>query len=77
MIRGQAPDDDRPDVSDLIRSTCFGRADEVTVTRLGSLKLHVRLKTPTEVDARDAAALVSRLPQLKPYTVTFEATVSR
>lgn len=77
MIRGQAPDDDRPDVSALIRSTCFGRADEVTVTRLGPLKLHVRLKAPTEADARDAAALVSWLPQLKPYTVTFEATVSR
>lgn len=77
MIRGQAPDYDGADLYAVIRSTCFGRADEVSVTRLGPLKLHVRLKTPTEADARDAAALVSRLPQLKPYTVTFEATVAR
>ena len=77
MIRGQAPADEKLDEVSLIRSACFGRASGVAVTVLGPKKLHVKLVAPTEADARDAAAVVSRLPELTTYSVTFEASVSR
>jgi hypothetical protein len=77
MIRGQAPTEERVDEVTLIRSACFGRASAVGVTVLGPKTLHVKLVSPTESDARDAAAVVSRLPELKTYSVTFEASVTR
>jgi hypothetical protein len=78
MIRGQAPEpDDAVDIPARIRAACFGRASGVGITVLGAKKLLVVLEVPTESDARDAAALVSRLPELKSYTVTFEVTIRR
>jgi hypothetical protein len=77
MIRGQAPTEEKIDLDGVIRSACYGRASGVSVTSVGVKKLHVKLVSPTESDARDAAAVVSRLPQLKAYTITFEATVER
>ena len=77
MIRGQAPLATSEDVDGTIRTACYGRASAVTVTHTGQKKLHVKLTAPTESDARDAAAVVSGLPQLKAYSITFEATIGR
>lgn len=77
LIRGQAPIAATPDVDGLIRTACFGRASRVEIERPGPQRLHIKLVVPTEADARDAAAVVSRLPEVKAYSVTFEATVGK
>jgi hypothetical protein len=77
LIRGQAPVASTNDLDGLIRSACFGRANRVLIERPGPQRLHLKLVVPTEADARDAAAVVSRLPELKAYSVTFEATVGK
>jgi hypothetical protein len=79
VTRGQAPPAARTDadVDATIRSACFGRASRVGVARPGPQRLHVTLVVPTEGDARDAAAVVSRLPELKAYAVTFEAVIGK
>lgn len=79
ITRGQAPPAPRTDadVDATIRSACFGRASRVGVARPGPQRLHVTLVVPTEGDARDAAAVVSRLPELKAYSVTFEAVIGK
>jgi hypothetical protein len=79
VTRGQAPPVAKTDadVDATIRSACFGRASRVGVARPGPQRLHVTLVVPTEGDARDAAAVVSRLPELKTYAVTFEAVIGR
>ena len=80
VTRGQAPiaaTKTDADVDATIRSACFGRASRVGVSRPGPQRLHVTLVVPTEADARDAAAVVSQLPELKAYSVTFEAVVGK
>lgn len=82
ISRGQAPTaatvaPTEADVDAAIRSACFGRASRVGVSRPGPQKLHVTLVVPTEADARDAAAVVSRLPELKTLAVTFEAVIGK
>jgi hypothetical protein len=83
ITRGQAPPAVKAvaktdaDIDGLIRSACFGRASRVGVARPGPQKLHVTLVVPTEADARDAAAVVSRLAELKAYEVTFEAVIGK
>ncbi len=76
VSRGQVPEA-KASVADLIRSACFGRASRVGVELIGQQRVHVRLVAPTEQDARDAAAVVSRLPELKAWTVTFEAAIGK
>lgn len=76
VTRGQAPVAE-VSVEDAIRSACFGRASRVGVSRPGPQKLHVKLVVPTEADARDAAAVISRLPEVKAYAVTFEAVIGK
>ncbi len=73
MSRGQAPADDAPELDKLIRTTSFGRADKVLVTKTGVKQLHVSMTVSHESDARDLTAIVSRLPELKDYAITFEA----
>jgi len=73
MSRGQAPADDALDETKLIRSTSFGRAEKVLVTSTGKKSLHVSMTVSYESDARDLAAIVSRLPELKEFAITFEA----
>lgn len=75
MIRGQAPADSSEDLAALIRSACFGRASDVAVLQPEENRLVVRLTTPTETDARDAAAVISRLPELRTRQVVFEVKV--
>lgn len=80
ISRGQAPiaaTKSDAEVDTAIRSACFGRANQVGVSRPGPQRLHVTLMVPTEADARDAAAVVSRLPEVKAYSVTFEAVVGK
>ena len=76
VTRGQAPVAE-VSVEDAIRSACFGRASRVGVSRPGPQKLHVTLVVPTEGDARDAAAVISRLPEVKAFAVTFEAVIGK
>lgn len=76
LIRGQAPVTEQ-DLDALIRLACFGRATRVKIEHTGPGQFRVTVVAPTEADARDAAALVSRLPEVKPYTVTFEAVVEK
>ena len=73
MSRGQAPLDETPDLGKLIRQVSFGRAEKVLVSVTGKNSLHVNLSVTQETDARDVAALISRLPELKEYAITFEA----
>jgi hypothetical protein len=73
MSRGQAPLDETPDLGKLIRQVSFGRAEKVLVSATGKNSLHVNLSVTLETDARDVAALISRLPELKEYAITFEA----
>ena len=77
VTRGQAPNPTAPDLDTAVRSACFGRASRVGITRPGPQRLHVTLVVPTEADARDAAAVVSRLPEVKAYSVTFEAVIGK
>ncbi len=78
VTRGQAPPATTAvDVDEAIRSACFGRASRVGVSRQGPQKLHVTLVVPSEADARDAAAVISRLPEVKAYAVTFEAVIGK
>lgn len=78
VTRGQAPPAmTAVDVDESIRSACFGRASRVGVSRPGPQKLHVTLVVLTEADARDVAAVISRLPEVKAYAVTFEAVIGR
>jgi hypothetical protein len=73
MSRGQAPAEEGPDFGKLIRQVSFGRAEKVLVSVTGKFALHVNLSVTQETDARDVAALISRLPELKEYAITFEA----
>jgi hypothetical protein len=77
MSRGQAPLDETPDLGKLIRQVSFGRAEKVLVSLTGKKSLHVNLSVTQETDARDVAALISRLPELKEYAITFEAHLIR
>lgn len=80
VTRGQAPiaaTRTDAEIDAAIRSACFGRASRVGVSRPDPQRLHVTLVVPSEADARDAAAVVSRLPELKAYSVTFEAVVGK
>ncbi|MCU0705723.1 MAG: hypothetical protein MUF18_17280 [Fimbriiglobus sp.] len=79
ITRGQAPPTppSSADVDTAISSACYGRAIRVGVSRPGPQRLHVKLVVPSEADARDAAAVVSRLPEVKDYTVTFEAVIGK
>ena len=75
MIRGQAPAAKKVDLEELIRTACFGRTTSVTVLKSNEKGLLVKLVAPTESDAREAVGLVSRLPELKEYSVKFEAVL--
>lgn len=77
VTRGQAPAAGPVDVDEAVRSACYGRASRVGISRPGPQKLHVTLVVPTEADARDAAAVISRLPEVKAYAVTFEAVIGK
>jgi len=77
MSRGQAPTNEPVDAVTLIRQASFGRADRVDVTVTGKNSLKVSLLTPTEGDARDLAAIISALPELRALHVSFEAHVRR
>jgi hypothetical protein len=77
ISRGQPATETVEDLEATIRSVCHGRASRVVVKSLGTKRLHIRLVAPTDSDARDAAAVVSQLPQLKAFAITFEATIER
>lgn len=78
LVRGQEPVAAKPtDINALIRETCFSRVSQVRIVETGPRKLTVTFVTSTEQLAREAAALVSELPELRPYEVRFEVQLSK
>ena len=62
-------------IEQVIRNSCVGRVIRTEVRAITPKKLVVTFVVGNENAARDAAALVANLPELKPYEVTFEAQV--
>jgi len=76
LIRGQVENREPQSLDAIIRSTCVGRVVSADVRANGAGKLVVTFVAASESAAREAAALVAKLPELKPYEVTFEARVA-
>ncbi len=75
VIRGQSEGREPQSLEALIRSACIGRVAKADVRATDAGKLVVTFVAASENAARDAAALVAKLPELKPYDVTFEARI--
>jgi hypothetical protein len=73
IVRGQRPDG--PDLAELVRAACTGLATDVAVTRDGTA-VRVTFAATTEGLAELAARAVSRVPELRPYHVTFTARLT-
>ncbi len=76
VARGQQPAE-TPDVTALIRAACFSRVNQVRVIETEKGTLTVTFVTTTEQLAREAAAVVSKLPELRPYEVRFEVQLTK
>ena len=61
----------------LIRAACFSRVNQVRVIETEKGTLTVTFVTTTEQLAREAAAVVSKLPELRPYEVRFEVQLTK
>lgn len=79
LVRGQQSPEaaETPDVAARIRAACFSRVNQVRVTETGQGKLTVTIVTTTEQLAKEAAAVVSKLPEVRPYEVRFEVQLTK
>ncbi len=75
VIRGQLDGRDPQSFQTLIRNACVGRVIRTDARAITPHKFVVTFVAGSEEAARDAAALVVALPELKPYEVTFEAQI--
>ena len=75
VIRGQLDAREPQSLEQFIRNACVGRVVKTDVRALSATKLVVTFVVTGENAAREAAALVANLPELKPYEVTFEAQI--
>ncbi len=75
VIRGQVDYREPQSIEQFIRNSCVGRVIRTEVRAVTPKKLVVTFVVGNENAARDAAALVANLPELKPYEVTFEAQI--
>lgn len=73
VFRAQAPQ--ASTVEELIKDAAKGWAIVEHVKTTGANKLAVMLVTSTEADARRAAEEISRVKELRPYEIQFEARV--
>lgn len=76
VIRGQLDGREPQSLDTIIRSACVGRVVSAEVRAITAKKLVVTFVAASENAAREAAALVAVLPELKPYEVTFEAQIA-
>ena len=75
VIRGQLDAREPQSLEMLIRNACVGRVARTDVRAITPQKFVVTFVAASESAARDAAALVVALPELKPYEITFEAQI--
>ena len=75
VIRGQSESREPQSIEAIIRSACIGRVAKAEVRSNGDRKLVVTFVAASEYAAREAAALVAKLPELKSYDVAFEARI--
>ena len=75
VIRGQLDGRQPQSVETIIRSACVGRVVQTDIRENGPGKIVVTFVAASESAAREAAALVAKIPELKPYEVTFEARI--
>lgn len=73
VFRAQAPQ--ATTVEELVKEAAKGWAIVEHVNTTGTNKLAVMLVTSTEADARRAAEAISRIAELRPYEIQFEARV--
>ncbi|CAN5569592.1 hypothetical protein BH11PLA2_BH11PLA2_36120 [soil metagenome] len=77
VIRGAGPDFDDSPLSKQIQDACRGLVVNVIIRETGPRQLTVSFKTTTATLAEIAARAVSNLPELKPYSVEFQASVTK
>ena len=75
VIRSQFEVREPQSIEAIIRSACVGRVAKAEVRPNGERKLVVTFVAASESAAREAAALVAKLAELKSYDVTFEARI--
>lgn len=75
VIRGQLDSREPQSLEILIRNASVGRVARSDVRAITAKRLVVTFVVASENAAREAAALVAKLPELKPYEVTFEAQI--
>ncbi|MFO0847686.1 MAG: hypothetical protein U0871_03860 [Gemmataceae bacterium] len=74
--RGQADDRPGPTPESLVRNACYGLATVTGVRQTGPGTLVVQFTAGSMTDAKAAADAVSKIPQLKPFEVRFEARLT-
>ena len=75
VIRGPLDAREPQSLEQFIRNACVGRVVKTDVRAFSATKLVVTFVVTGENAAREAAALVANLPELKPFEVTFEAQI--
>ena len=58
-----------------IRNASYGWATVTEVNHVSPSKILIRLMAASDADARAASECISRLPQLKEFTVDFEVKI--
>jgi len=76
VIRGQIDGSEVRSLEALVHNAVTGRVVRTEVRGVGGKRLVVTFVAASEAAAREAAALVVKLPELKPYSVTFEAHIA-
>lgn len=74
--RGQADERPGPTPESLVRNVCYGLATVTGVRQTGPGTLVVQFTAGSMTDAKAAADAVSKIPQLKPFEVRFEARLA-
>ncbi|MGL6074184.1 MAG: hypothetical protein ACRC8S_08485 [Fimbriiglobus sp.] len=67
----------KPTLTESIREAAASRAIVSEVKTVSPTKLVIRLQAATAEDCKAAADAISKMPQLKPFTVDFEVTSSK
>jgi hypothetical protein len=67
----------KPTLTETVRDAAAGRAVVSEVRTVSQSKLVIRLQAATSEDCKAAVDAISKLPQLKPFTVDFEVTSSK
>jgi hypothetical protein len=77
VFRGQEPGQPPAGLSEAVRNACYGWATVHEVKHAAPGKLVIRLVAASEADAQAAVQAVSKIPQIQPYEVGFEAKLGR